>query len=262
MTNRTLWLLLLYLFLLLSYFLLNDDFSTLFKEFFQTNLSQGTTFHIRTFSLLLDHFWGSFFLDIVLIVGTLVSKVNFIANKYYSRIGNALNYLRIPLNSIIITFFRAFVKDSGAVTEKIIKKISVPGYANCRSVLYYSCPAVSQRPKFMSCPLILSVVVRLSKTVGSYYFGNSFFAKLCWIDFTLKEYRSFLLYRHPLRPVLCEGVRFALWWLINYYNNEKNYWWKYDKQVYRWNIFLKFYKIVIKTKKYSRFIQIECSLKM
>ena len=118
-------------------------------------------------------------MDIVLIERALISKVNFVANEYNSSTGHALNYLRIPLYKIIITFFRALTKDSGAVTEKVIKKISVPGYANCRRVLYYYWPAVSQRPRLISCPLILSVVVRLSKTVGSYYFGNSFLAKLC-----------------------------------------------------------------------------------
>jgi len=65
-----------------------------------------------------------------------------------------------------ITFFNAFLNEFSESIENTIRNISVLGYANCLNVLYYSCPAVSHRPKLTNWPFILRVVVKLSKTVG------------------------------------------------------------------------------------------------
>jgi hypothetical protein len=60
----------------------------------------------------------------------IIPKIDFIANKGNCCIGDALNYLGIPLNMIKTTFLRALIKESGELTEKMMRKISVPGYAN------------------------------------------------------------------------------------------------------------------------------------
>ena len=48
-----------------------------------------------------------------------------------------LNF-RIPLNTRFSTFLRALVKDEGSMTEKAMRKISVPGYASGLSRPNYS----------------------------------------------------------------------------------------------------------------------------
>jgi hypothetical protein len=93
-------------------------------------LSESTAFKIRAFLLLLNVFSGLFFVDKVLILRIVIPKIDFIANKGYCCIGDALNYLGIPLNMIKTTFLRALIKESGELTEKMMRKISVPGYAN------------------------------------------------------------------------------------------------------------------------------------
>jgi hypothetical protein len=56
------------------------------------------------------------------------TQIDFVADKEYIGSRDALHDLRIPLRSKPDdTFLRALRKESGRVTEKTIKKTSVPG---------------------------------------------------------------------------------------------------------------------------------------
>lgn len=90
-------------------------------------------------------------------------------------------YLRVPLSKSKVTFFLALTKDEGSMTEKAMRKTSVPGYAKGLNLPNYYWPAVSldegkkyHNPKLIILLSILRTVVKLSKMVGSYDLGNLF----------------------------------------------------------------------------------------
>ena len=70
-------------------------------------------------------------------------EINFISNKHTNCSRYTCPNLLIPLYIVKGTFLMALTNDDFSVTAKVIKKISVLGYASGRRRAYYSCPAVS-----------------------------------------------------------------------------------------------------------------------
>ncbi len=140
--------------------------------------SQSTAFKISTFSN--TYLLPYFSLAHCVCIGS-TPKINFITNKHNNCTWHTLPDLLMPLYTCKSTFLIAFTSDDFSVTAKVIKNMSVLGYARGRRRAYYSCPAVSlhewnhyQRPRFIIFPSIFRVVVELSKIVGTYSVGKRF----------------------------------------------------------------------------------------
>lgn len=144
------------------HFFLEDYPHCFIEHCFQTILSQSTALHILAFKLLLNYFSCSFshyrsLLRIFFHDCVLVSQISFISHKNLWNIANILLQLRIPLYYDWCTFLRAFTKEEGSMTEKMMRKTSQFGYANGRSLLYYYWPAVSHSPRLIIFPSTLTV---------------------------------------------------------------------------------------------------------
>ena len=149
------------------------------KYVVQPLLSQSTALNVFTMHLFLDYLSGCLFCNrgifrIFALTLKLFPQINLISNEYLGSSWHTIFKFWKPLNNNSVTFFLAFKKDGGSITEKQIKKTSQWGYANGRSRLYYYCPAVSlihlyfyHKPRLTIFPSTFNVVEKLSKTVGS-----------------------------------------------------------------------------------------------
>ena len=120
----------------------------LLENFFKPLTSQSTAFQVLALHIAFNHCFGCFFANwccfwIFRIFSIRLTKIDFVAYKNFDCSWNNLLDFRIPLNKVSCTFLRALAKVDGYMTEKAMRKISVPGYARGLRRPNSSWPAVS-----------------------------------------------------------------------------------------------------------------------